>query len=136
MRSFMNLNGMGNQYNADHILTMRMNLVRTKYVTPDDRFRFAEKLLARLKALPGVERVAITSNLPLSGSFGRNVEIEGKPPVERSRRSATTAIYTTQDYFRVLGRPLLRGREFEDADGLPGREVVIVNQRFVELNRL
>ncbi len=132
MRSFMNLNGLGNQYNADHILTMRMNLVRTKYVTPNDRFQFAEKLLARLKALPGVERVAITSNLPLNGSFGRNVELEGNPPVEPGRRPATTAIYITPEYFRVLGKPLLRGREFEDADGLPGREVVIVNQRFVE----
>jgi ABC-type antimicrobial peptide transport system permease subunit len=36
-------------------------------------------------------------------------------------------------YFDVLRSPLLRGRPFTDMDGLPGRDVAIVNQRFAEM---
>ena len=49
------------------------------------------------------------------------------------RAPLTTMLAIGSRYFDVLRSPLLRGRSFTDIDGLPGRDVVIVNQRFAEM---
>ena len=59
-------------------------------------------------------------------------EIEGRTAPANSSEEARIVSIGSK-YFATLGVPLLRGREFTTADGEPGREAVIVNQRFVEL---
>lgn len=72
----------------------------------------------------------MASNLPLSGSYGWRVEIEGQPPVEDDKRPSVNGLVIGPDYYRVMGFRVLRGRPFAAADGLAGKEAVIVNQRF------
>jgi predicted permease len=130
IRSFLKLYGMGAGIDAENILTMRVNLVDAKYPDAAKRAAFYDRLQPRLAAIPGVESATFTTNLPLGGSYGWRVEIEGSPPVEDDTRPSVNGLIVGPDYFRVFGFRVLRGRAFTETDGLPGKEAVIVNQRF------
>jgi putative ABC transport system permease protein len=130
IRSFLKLYGMNAGIEAQNLLTMRINLVDAKYPDNAKRLAFYERLQPRLAAIPGVEAVEVTSNLPLEGSYGWRVEIEGQPPVEDDKRPSVNGLVIGPDYYRVLGFRVLRGRPFGAADGVAGKEAAIVNQRF------
>jgi len=85
---------------------------------------FYQQILERLKSVPGVERVAAVSRLPLSGgNSSRTFNLPGN-----------TTLYTsdirvgTPEYFRTLGIPLLQGRNFTEHDTKNSAPVVIVNE--------
>jgi predicted permease len=130
IRSFIAMYGMSSAFDADRIQSMRVNLVEAKYPKPADRERFFDQLLPRLQSIPGVEAVSVASHLPQLGSNGWRIEIEGEQPVEDDKRKAYNGVVIGPAYFRVIGRTVLRGRAFEEADGTPGRQSAIVNQQF------
>jgi predicted permease len=130
IRSFINLYGMHSGLDASRILTMRLSLAELKYPEPKDLVAFHDRLQPRLSAIPGVEAAAFTSNLPMGGAFGWRFELEGDPQVEPEKRPSVSGLVVGPGYFRALGLSLVRGRAFDNSDGLPGREVAVVNQRF------
>ena len=75
--------------------------------------------------------VSFVSNIPNGGSAGWRFELEGQAIPEAERRPAAAGVVASKDYFRLLGLAVVRGREFEDHDGLPGKEAAIVSQQFV-----
>jgi predicted permease len=89
---------------------------------------FDRELLRRMKAIPGVERAAITSALPttninpnaVGGLANESLVIEDRP-VESSQDLHAERIRISPDYFKVLQATLLRGRSFTegDEDGKP-----------------
>ncbi|MGI8744706.1 MAG: ABC transporter permease [Bryobacteraceae bacterium] len=130
IRSFYELYGMTSLLPADKLLVMRLNLLDAKYPKPTDRQQFLDRLLPRLSSLPGVEAVSAVSRFPMGGVESWRFELEGKPPVENAKKPSVDGLTIAPDYFRVIGKPVLRGREFTGSDGLPGKETLIVNQRF------
>jgi putative ABC transport system permease protein len=70
VKSFIRLQQTELGFNPDHLLTMRVALPWRKYggdEGPAKQTQFFQQLLQRLAAMSGVEAVALTSNLPLSG---------------------------------------------------------------------
>ena len=111
-------------FEPGHALTARVELPRTKYPEPADRQRFFERLLERVRGLPGVTGVAAGSVVVgRSGSSGFSIE---------GRREAIQLPLTidsiTPDYFLVLQVPLLRGRFFSDRDRADTPLVAIINE--------
>jgi predicted permease len=64
------------------------------------------------------------------GSSGQRIELKDHPIAEHEQRPAVSRIVAGPNYFRLLGLGLLQGREFEEGDGLPGKESVIVCRQF------
>lgn len=94
-------------------------------LTPEQRRRAILDVLPALQAVPGVKSVAAAQKLPLRGS-GDNwgIAIAGRPPV-----NATTAFrMVTPDYFRTLGIPIKRGRDFLPSDRQGSEPVVVINE--------
>ncbi len=114
---------------AEKILSMNLGLPEQKYPTSEERQRFLERLLPRLESLPGVEGAAIVSLLPGSGGYRWEFEAEGQPVTGSGKRPEAVGVEMSKDYFRLLNISLLRGRMFEDSDGLAGKEAAIVSQR-------
>src|SRR2546427_12715596 len=77
IRSFLKLYGLNPGVNIKNLLTMRFGLPDLKYASPESRMGFAERLMPRLTAIPGVESVALTSHLPLGGSSNSPFELQG-----------------------------------------------------------
>ena len=97
--------------------------------SPPQREVFYRQLLERVQAQPGVQSASLAALVPLSGQMIRTaVTREGQD--ESDERSAPAAFFNPvwPDYFRTMGIPLLRGRDFtlQDSEGAPG--VVIVNE--------
>jgi putative ABC transport system permease protein len=113
-------------FEPGHLLTARVQLPRAKYPDATARQQFFDRLLERIRALPGVAGAAagssvLLSRLPNSSSFA----IEGRP--ETIQQPLTFDIITP-DFFRVLQVPLLRGRIFSDRDRADGERVAIINE--------
>jgi predicted permease len=77
-------------------------------------------LVDRLRTVPGVEAVTIGSSFPFSGmNDSRDVAPAGAADV-RPYSDGAEFMVVGRDYARVLGLPMLAGRDFSDAELLPG----------------
>ena len=131
VRSLFTLQAVNVGFRTASVLTMTVPLDERRYPEIADRAAFADRLTERLASLPDLESFTIASTLPASGSGQMYLHLadrvianaEGTPP-----RIATMSIGA--GYFAALGLTMPSGREFTPADGDPGAEAVIVNQRF------
>jgi putative ABC transport system permease protein len=95
--------------------------------------QFYGPVLQRLRGLPGVSDVASTSIIPIQNTgWNGNFQIVGRPQ-EKDQSKQPFAEYrvVSSNYFRTMGVPMVRGREFSDQDAAGAPPVVIVNDEFV-----
>jgi putative ABC transport system permease protein len=98
---------------------------------PEKTRAFAQQLLPRLKALPGVNAAAIGSALPLEHIYrGRTLAFGDGPPLPVGQRPEARSISISPEYFAATGTRLLQGRAFTSADNATTIPVAIVNQEF------
>ncbi len=128
-RSFLKLYSLDLGFETGHLLTLRTQLVESKYPKPEQRRIFFEALQARIRALPGVTHAAMASALPLGGTGDFRFEIEGRPISDAAARPRVSVVDAGPGYFETLGVTIQRGRAFREADGAPGAEVIVINQR-------
>jgi putative ABC transport system permease protein len=108
------------------VLMANFDLSREGY-TSERGALFQDRVVERIRTLPGVENAAIAQNPPLAGGFARSVLMEGADTTTRDRVLVQVNVVGT-GYFQTMGIPLLRGRDFTsaDTDRTPG--VVVVNE--------
>lgn len=94
---------------------------------PEARHRFFDRVLAELRAAPGVRGASLALTAPLAGSIDRGFWIEGRP--RRGANQVEVAGFQTvdADHFATLGVPVLAGRAFAPADDR-GPRVAIVSR--------
>jgi predicted permease len=86
---------------------------------------YKRQLVEDVRALPGIENAAGTTNVPLSGSsWSHHVQVD-------TLEGASKFTYVSPSYFATLGIPLLTGRNFNDRDTNDAPLVLIVNQTFL-----
>jgi predicted permease len=134
MRSFMALYRMDLGFETSQLLTMRLALPLTKYPKAAPRTALFQKLEERLRGINAIQAAALTSAPPMFGGFLRQMSIDGRPIAAGERAPEVTVVSVSAGYFDTLGVRLVRGRTFNDADGTPGHESAIVNQRFVAMH--
>jgi putative ABC transport system permease protein len=130
MRSFVDKQSVNRWIPGDQLMTARINLPEERYKDASSRRRFFEKLLPRVAAIPGVSGVAISSDLPGTGSGKRRIEIEDTPLPDKDRGPSASVEVQSPGYFAAINLPILRGRDFVEADGLPGQLHAIVTREF------
>ena len=114
---------------SKNVLTMNMALPQADTYGPPVRTTFCDDLTREVGALPGVTAVAAISHLPLSGAnAGRSFSIDGAPPSLAPDGASAAYRLTCPGYFKTLGIPLIRGRDFTSADTGTAPEVVILNE--------
>ena len=119
-------------FREDHLLTAGLLLDGAKYPDGPAQARFVHDLLSRLHLIPGLEDVAVTSNMPATGAGKVPVHIDGiaDPPPSEPRRTETVVV--TPEFFAASGIAALRGRTFTDHDDVNAPRVAVVNQRFMQ----
>ena len=131
MRSFVSAQNEFAELEGEQVLTGQLSLSSSKYADAENRLHFYERLMRELEAIPGARSVALVSNPPGMGAARWPFEVEGQPIVEAERRPVAAGVVAWKGYLQLLGLALERGRDFEEADGGPGHEAVIVSERFV-----
>jgi predicted permease len=117
-------------FRTDHLVTMSVTLPPT-YSADAQQLQFYRTTAERLQSLPGISGVSVVNSLPVApGEANGDINIEGRP-VAPGANGATGFRRSLPNYFRMMGIPLLRGREFDERDdGVNKDRVVIINDRF------
>ena len=132
VRSFLLLTSVSLGFQPDNVLTFWSSLPGAKYGSPANRATIYQQTLERIRAVPGVESVALASSLSLSGgNIQVPMRIEGQPTPPPGQETDVVYQAVTADYFRVMRIPLLEGRCIAGTDGKDAPLVVVVNQKFV-----
>ena len=113
-------------FQPNHLLTAEIALPSSSYAQQEKRADLYERLLTKVRAVPGVEGIALCSGLPPYNSSSSGLAISGSAAIENLEAVNTADI--SNDYFRVMGIPLLRGREFDSRDGQGSQPVAIVSK--------
>jgi len=111
---------------ADRVLTAKIDLPTKPYSDQKESAKFYKNALVMLNQLPGVESVAITSELPLGGDSW--VDIAHLPGDARSVFQTPTEHWRwiSPGYFQALHLPLVAGRLLSDRDD--GRKDAVISQ--------
>jgi predicted permease len=128
IESMSNLRGIDLGFNPSNLLTMQVPLPPSRYDTNQKRASFFTQLLGQVKSLPGVRGAAAAMFLPMMGYAGTPVQDAAKPPRLLNERLIATIWITTPGYFRTLGIPLRRGRDFTDRDTAEAPRVAIIDE--------
>jgi putative ABC transport system permease protein len=129
VRSFVELMSVPSGLNAANVLTMNLALPGLKYAKDEQVAGFYAEALERIAAVPGVEAVGATTNLPLGGGDQTTeVLVVGRPAPPAGQRPEVSFRDISPDYFRALGIPLLRGRTFTAHDTKDAPGVAILNE--------
>lgn len=86
------------------------------------------EILERIEALPGVERAALTTRLPVQGGNSTTRVIDGYTASSGTGAVELPIAYVSRGYFETMGIPLLAGRTFAGVDRADGAPVVVVNE--------
>ena len=113
----------------ENILTFNVTLPEVKYKW-EKQSQFFIDLKKRLETTPGVQSASSIYPLPLSGDrFVITFEIDGRP-VEPKDEPSAEFFFTGVDYFKTMGIPMIKGRDFDDRDRHGSTPVVIVTEAF------
>lgn len=120
-------------FRPDGVITMRVSLPASSYPKPEDVSAFFERLLARVRATPGVASAGAVRSLPLADTIGDfGLMIEGIDPDLASRAKGDWQVATDQA-LETLGERLVRGRGFAPGDAAAAPAVAVINQTMANL---
>jgi predicted permease len=116
---------------ADGLLVFGTSPLTTH--SDDEKARFYQNLLDRLRAVPGVESATLMDNRLGSGWSNNDVfAIDGVKPTGNFSEIGMRANDVGPDYLHTLGIPILQGRDIQDSDTRTAPKVVIVNETFAK----
>jgi putative ABC transport system permease protein len=121
LRSFSHLLRQNRGFDASHVTLAQVDLYAPQY---DDslpnvkavKLAFADRALAALQQLPGVQSVALTSAVPLTGEIWIDDLTRPDHPVPEAQRPMINVRWISPDYLPTMQIPLVAGRNFTSAD--------------------
>ena len=114
-----------------NILTFTVSLPDTQY-DGEKQSQFFQKLRSKLESLPGVRSASAVLPLPLSGDrFSISFEIDGRPVAKKDQPSGDFFVADV-GYFKTMGIPIIKGRDFNEFDQHKSAPVIIVTEAFVK----
>ncbi|MET1084686.1 MAG: ABC transporter permease, partial [Burkholderiales bacterium] len=115
-------------FNPDRVLTMRLAVPAATYDTADEVVGFYDRLLERVRGLPGVERAGVVRALPLATTIGDSgVDVEGFEETPGTNAKGDWQI-VSDGAFEALGTRLVRGRWFTGQDTTASAPVSVINE--------
>jgi putative ABC transport system permease protein len=116
--------------NPKNVLTMNLSVPQEEiYVGPPGLPRFCQELDQHVGAIPGILSVGAVAHLPFSGNAGRGFQVEGRPPADPGKMPGASYTVACPNYFRTMGIPVRKGREFTQQDTVSAPGVIVINER-------
>jgi predicted permease len=132
LRSFARLANQPIGFRPENTLVFTLTLPDVRYPSPQSVSQFHKSVLERIRALPGVAATGATHALPFSGRDSVRPFIREGETLDGAQAPTAEYRIVTPGYFRAMGIPLRRGREFADADGHERPGAVIVSESFAQ----
>jgi putative ABC transport system permease protein len=124
-------------FDADGVLLVDTPLSSSRYPTAAVRDAFYQRVLERVRALPGVQSAGYTNFAPLVIKGGRSVTfVEGRPRPDQEGLFRTVAQNrgVSPGYLETIGVPLVSGRSIDARDTRGAPPVAVINEAMVRLH--
>jgi putative ABC transport system permease protein len=130
IRSFIRLQQVDRGFQIDNVLSLVVRLPGAKYPEDAQLVQFFNQARERVRHVPGVRSAGMVNFLPLYGGLGSNTafKITGRPEPPHGEEPSTDVRVVDAGYFETLGIPILRGRNFSDAEQLEAKRVILINE--------
>jgi macrolide transport system ATP-binding/permease protein len=114
-----------------HLATLQMAIPQNAYVKPEQKVALFHEVIRRVSALPGVESVGITSDLPVQCNCDTDwIRIIGRP--FHGEHNEVDERDVTPGYFSTLRARLVRGRFFTDDDDTSKSQKIVINEALAQ----
>ena len=129
LRSFVRLQNVDPGFQAANVLTARLSLPPNAYPNRPQVTAFHQQLQERLRALPGVQSVAYSTSVPMTGvDTDTGFVIEGRPAPPPDKQPSAWFSVVSPDYFSTLNIVLKQGRVFAATDHETAPGVVVIGE--------
>ena len=129
LRSFAHLLSVSPGFVTENVVKAEVSLPRFEYQRPEQWTAFADELMRRLHAQPGLEDSALGIPLPISDdAVTLPFTIAGNPPLAQGQANTADYVATGPRYFPVMGIALVRGRLFSVDDTAMTQPVALISE--------
>jgi putative ABC transport system permease protein len=127
VRTFYSMLGSDAGFDATRVVTFELPLPTPKYADTTRMAQLYQQVLLRLQSVPGVRSAGLASVVPMGGApDGTLIRMPEHPAKDPSEQPYANYSFASPGYFATIGTPLLRGRDFSDADTLNSVPVTII----------
>jgi len=134
LQSFKNLLDVNPGFRPENVLMGKILLPGGRYTNKAQVRSFYERLLERVRSLPGVQAAESSQAPPFSGdSLGATFEVEGREPRPGEPAKAAQLRDATPGYFAAMGMTILKGRSFQTSDTETSTPVAIVDEKLARM---
>jgi putative ABC transport system permease protein len=132
VRSFLNMQKADAGFATERLMTLRIYMPGERYAGTTPKAQRVSDVVRRIETLPGVIAATASNNIALSGGGGGgSVIVEGHPVAPGEEEDIFFAAVTPH-WFKTLDVPIIRGRDFTDAEGQDSSGVAIINQTMAD----
>jgi putative ABC transport system permease protein len=132
IRSLWNLRGSNPGFDPQGTLTASLPIPAKKYKSAQEEIGFWNRVLDRLRALPGVESAGVVDDLPFNGGSHQPIMIEGRPKIPMAEQPEVDVRVISSGYLHTMHTSVLRGRDFNDSDGADRQGVILISQAMAQ----
>jgi putative ABC transport system permease protein len=130
VRSVSHLTARDPGFVADGVVAMDL-LTPPSEMDSSARLGFYRDIAAAAMRLPGIRAAGLVNRLPVRDGGGQGtVRIESRPDLDGANRPNSATRLVSAEYFRAMGIPIVRGRDFTAADRAGALPVAIVSESF------
>jgi len=133
LRTVANLTNVDAGFDRARLVTFSMALPIADYPQPSGRAQLYQRLLDKLRAIPGVQAASAMSGLPPNRPLNANdTDIDNyTAPPEGPFENVDYYQFVLSDYFETMGIPIVQGRSFQPSDAASEGMVAVVNETLV-----
>jgi putative ABC transport system permease protein len=132
LRALLRVQGVDPGFRGSGVLAVQTPLPPVRYQSSAARAAFYSRVLAEVRALPGVTSAGYVTWLPLAMGGGiAPVEVPGEVAASPAHRPLASRRLVSQGYFETMGIPLRAGRDVTPGDDAKARRVAVVSEGFV-----
>jgi putative ABC transport system permease protein len=129
IRSLERLQRVRTGFDEDRLVAVPVEPPSPRYDSPERALQLYRDVAAAVAAVPGVQAVALSNQVPLSGaSINSAIEVEGAPASPADESDEVLFREVDSAYFHTLGIPIVRGRDFTPEDMRSPGDAMLVNQ--------
>ena len=133
VRTVYNLTNVDAGFNRSRLVTFSITLPRVNYPQASARMSMFQRIIDRLRAVPGVQAASAMSGLPPNRPLNANdTDIDNyTAPPGGPYENVDYYQNVVASYFETMGIPIVHGRSFQPADAASTGMVAVVNERLV-----
>ena len=133
IRSFQMLRAVNPGFEFHGVLTMTAAISQAKFSTASQQISFFERVLERVRTLPGVVAAGVIDDAPLSGNGSHQpIAVEGRPAVPMSEQPEVDVRLISAGYMNAFRIPILRGRDFDHTDVVGRPPTTLISASFAK----